>query len=104
MGKESRIKQKIDFMKHSESKWKVSRNRRILKIEDLDSNENHRARQEENVRVIEFGYQIIPVGEQHWTSVLGKRNGRKYMVYDVLQSTKESADETEVNNEREEGI
>ena len=48
------ISTKIDFMKQSESKWKVLRNRRILEIADLDGNETHGARKEENVRLIEF--------------------------------------------------
>ena len=50
-------------MKYSESKWKVSRNRRMLKIVDLDGNETCSARQEESIRVIEFEYQIVLVGE-----------------------------------------
>ena len=59
-------------MKYSESKWQVSRSRRILKIAYLDGNETHRDRQEENIRVIKFESQIEPVREKHCEIVLGK--------------------------------
>ena len=55
---------KIDFVNHSERKWKTSRNRRILKVVGSDGIETCRARQDETSRVIKFGNQIEHAEEQ----------------------------------------
>ena len=50
-------------MKHSESNWKISDNRRELKIMDAHG-------------MIEIEDKIVSPVEQHWTSMLGKQHGR----------------------------
>ena len=80
------------------------KNQKGLKKMLPDGTANLKAKQEDNMRVIEFETQIELVAEHHCTSVLGKKHNNKFTVHHNMQPVEESEDEANTNDAMEEEI
>ena len=95
---------KMDFGLHYDSKWQMSSDRTVLKIAELDVEEQHIGRNENNRRVLGLGTRMQNVEHQTWANVLGVKHNLKTMIHSILTPEEIIEEDDNMNDETSEGI